>query len=204
MPRTSTATRRREIVAGLRVVLAERGYAEASIKSIAAAAGLTAGLVHYHFGSKHEVLLALVDELIEAAWARVTARTVEACTPRERLAALVDGLLGVGPDTEPTTIRAWSFLGAEALKSEEVASAYQAFLAEMTTHFRRALGEALDAENRSQRELGAMSIGLVATVEGFIRVSTAAPGVVPAGSASRTLQRMAFGLVDAQPEVPRA
>ena len=59
----NTHLRRAQIVDGLQQVMAERGYARASITAIGKAAGLSPGLVHYHFGSKQEVLLALVDRL---------------------------------------------------------------------------------------------------------------------------------------------
>ena len=40
--------------------MADRGYERASVTAIAKAAGLTPGLVHYHFHNKKEILLALV------------------------------------------------------------------------------------------------------------------------------------------------
>lgn len=55
------STRDKLIDAAFRVV-ARDGLAEASVKAIAAEAGVTAGLTHYHFASK--------DALIEAAIAR--------------------------------------------------------------------------------------------------------------------------------------
>ena len=45
----NTEERRRQIVDGLRLVMAENGYDGASVQAVAKAAGLTAGLVHYHF-----------------------------------------------------------------------------------------------------------------------------------------------------------
>jgi AcrR family transcriptional regulator len=41
-------------------VFAKRGYANASLEEIAAAAGFTRGAVHHHFSSKEEILLAVV------------------------------------------------------------------------------------------------------------------------------------------------
>lgn len=54
---TNTDARRAEIVEAMLRVMARRGYARASIAAIAEEAGLTAGLVHYHFRNKQAILL---------------------------------------------------------------------------------------------------------------------------------------------------
>ena len=62
--RTNTDERRAQIVEGLLTVMAASGYEGATIVAIGKAAGLSSGLVHYHFATKDEVLLALVDRLV--------------------------------------------------------------------------------------------------------------------------------------------
>ena len=52
---SNTEERRQQIVEGLLRVMAERGYERASIAEIAKAAGLSPGLVHYHFTEKQEL-----------------------------------------------------------------------------------------------------------------------------------------------------
>ncbi|MBV8720318.1 MAG: helix-turn-helix transcriptional regulator, partial [Chloroflexi bacterium] len=49
--------RRARIVDAAFHVIAERGYAAASIKAIARAAGVAPGLVHYYFASKEDLLI---------------------------------------------------------------------------------------------------------------------------------------------------
>src|SRR6201996_3802803 len=49
---------RAAILAAAREVLAERGYARATIREIARRAGVTHGLVMRHFGSKEQLLVA--------------------------------------------------------------------------------------------------------------------------------------------------
>jgi AcrR family transcriptional regulator len=55
----SEETRRRIVEAAVRV-LARDGYAATSVKDIAAEAGVAAGLVHYYFTSKEELVAAAV------------------------------------------------------------------------------------------------------------------------------------------------
>ena len=57
MTRVTTETRRRQIVDALAQLLEERSYAEASVANIASVAGLTPGLVHYHFATNRQILL---------------------------------------------------------------------------------------------------------------------------------------------------
>src|SRR4051794_29994072 len=53
--------RERLISAGYRV-LAERGYEATTVKEVAREAGVNQGLVHYYFGSKDALLLAVTAE----------------------------------------------------------------------------------------------------------------------------------------------
>lgn len=54
------ATRLR-IIDAARDVLVERGYGDASTRAVAERAGVQLSLVHYHFGSKQQLLLAVLD-----------------------------------------------------------------------------------------------------------------------------------------------
>jgi AcrR family transcriptional regulator len=54
------ATRER-ILAAARGVFAERGYDKASVRAIAAAAGVDSALVHHYFGAKEQVFEAAVE-----------------------------------------------------------------------------------------------------------------------------------------------
>ncbi|WP_285709362.1 TetR/AcrR family transcriptional regulator [Erythrobacter oryzae] len=59
-PSRAADTRNRLIDAAL-VVVARDGLGEANVKAIAQEAGVTAGLLHYHFASKDELLFAAVE-----------------------------------------------------------------------------------------------------------------------------------------------
>ncbi|MFT5685277.1 MAG: TetR/AcrR family bet gene transcriptional repressor, partial [Myxococcota bacterium] len=91
MPRPSNShARRAEIVDGMLTVMATAGYERASIQAIAAAAGLTPGLLHYHFGSKEKILLAVLSSIEAAVTDRFLRRTDESSTPRQALDAWID------------------------------------------------------------------------------------------------------------------
>lgn len=52
----------KHIIEASGVVLASQGYANTSIKDIAREAGVAQGLIHYYFGSKQELVLAVLRE----------------------------------------------------------------------------------------------------------------------------------------------
>jgi AcrR family transcriptional regulator len=88
--RTRSESRRDELVAVAARVFAEKGYANATIRDIGAAAGIIPGSLYYHFDSKEALLEAIVapvydDLLVE--YERVAARLDD---PRRALEQLVE------------------------------------------------------------------------------------------------------------------
>lgn len=187
MARASTEVRRGEIVEGLASVLEQRSYAEASVAQIAAAAGLSAGLVHYHFGSKREILLALVDRLADRWRQRVRERQEGARGPLRRVRALVDATLGRGEDEALREVRLWTTLGAEAARSEDVAHAFRGVLREA----QRSLEDDLDV--LGVRDPARTARALVAAVEGVFRLASL--GLVPEGEGADLVHRLVDAVV---------
>jgi TetR/AcrR family acrAB operon transcriptional repressor len=72
------------------VLVAERGLSRTSIDHIAKAAGVTKGAMYWHFASKDDLFLAILDR-IRARWQQVVHVPVSARqTPTERLIQLFD------------------------------------------------------------------------------------------------------------------
>jgi TetR/AcrR family transcriptional repressor of bet genes len=190
---SNTLERREQIVDGLLTVMSSHGYEGASIVAIGRAAGLTPGLVHYHFDTKAEVLLALVERLIAQVRARYQA------LGGDRLDAFIDAHLALGPGADPRAAAAWSIIGAEALRQPDVRRLYRHALASSLKELRRLVGERLRSEHRSTRNAGRVAAALISAIEGAFRIAAAAPGALPAGYAAPMVRRMAHGLVSAEP-----
>src|SRR3712207_4627544 len=123
---SNTEERRQQIVEGLLRVMAERGYERASIAEIAKAAGLSPGLVHYHFTEKQEILLTLVEQLAGRVRERVKARLGRVKGgARAQVDAFLDAYLATGEDAEPSSVAAWVTISAEAVRQPEVRAAYE-------------------------------------------------------------------------------
>lgn len=52
---------RKAILDAAEILFSQNGYAGTALRDIAAAAGVRQGLVHYHFGNKHEIFSATID-----------------------------------------------------------------------------------------------------------------------------------------------
>jgi TetR/AcrR family transcriptional repressor of bet genes len=189
---SNTEERRQQIVKGLLRVMAERGYERASIAEIAKAAGLSPGLVHYHFTDKQEILLTLVAQLAARVRERVKARLERVRDGAQaRVDAFLDAFLATGDDADPASVAAWVTISAEAVRQPEVREVYQRVVREDLGHLEELVGAVI-----GRRRAKAVAAGLFAAVQGYFVLAAAAPEVIPAGSAASTVKRMAAGLLD--------
>lgn len=83
-----SATGRERIIAAAIELFAERGYAGASVRDIAARAGVTGGLIVHHFGTKAALREECDAVVIESVFA------AKAATDAAMLAAALDGRSG--------------------------------------------------------------------------------------------------------------
>lgn len=190
---SNTAQRREEIVTAMMTVMAQQGYAGASMAQVARAAGLRQGLLHYHFASKQEMLLEVGARLTRIVEERYAARVVGARDAAERLEAWLAAHLEVGEDQDLTAVRCWVVLGAEALSQPEVAALYTSLLKTRRTQLRALVVEALGSPARAR--VDAVVTALLACVEGLFRLGVTAPQLVERGSALQVAKLTLDGLL---------
>jgi TetR/AcrR family transcriptional repressor of bet genes len=196
---SNTATRRAQIVQAMSKVMAKSGYEGATVNVVAEEAGLTPGLVHYHFKSKLEILLSLIMDLESAINERFENRLKlkGSDSPQTQLKAFIEAYLKLGSDSNPDAVACWIAIGAEALRDQQVQEAYQNVssrqLSKLETIIRASLG-------RSPRETNAarhIALGIYAAIEGCYRLQVCAPQMVQPGFAAPTVLKMAEGLLAA-------
>ena len=193
MARPSNADlRRRQIAAALARLLPITGFRGASTKAIAKEAGLSAGLVHHHFSSKLEILVAVVEELAETLTSRVP---VGPLAPRARIHAQIDAWLAPGAGATPSAVAGWAAIGAEAVRHEAVAQVYRSAVRAQIDSLTEALQAA--APHHSEGEARALAAIIQATIEGSFRLHMSAPGAIPDGRAASTLRAMVDAWLDA-------
>jgi len=198
MPRPQNKEQRRsEIIGGLARVMADQGYAKATIQAIAKAAGLTPGLVHYHFQNKQEILLALIERLASIVRARLD---TEAADPTGKIYAAIDALVGTKGGIESEAIACWVVIGAEAVRQPEVQGLYEALMREAIEEFATAFRSAMNKEGRSDATASDAALSVVAAMEGFFRLAAGSPSCVPSGSAASSIKQIARGFIDSAEE----
>src|SRR3954452_15048698 len=77
---------REELLTAALRVFARRGYRQAGVDEIAAAAGYSKGALYWHFSGKDDLLLALIDEQIDAPM-RAMVALLEAAPPERARSA---------------------------------------------------------------------------------------------------------------------
>lgn len=182
---SNTEARRAEITQALLTVMARHGYEKATIQSIARQAGLAPGLIHYHFKSKQDILLSLIDTLTEVGRARFARLSTEVSTAGPRLDAYLDARLGMGEGAEPDAVAAWVMIGAEAVRQEEVREVYSRMIAEELAIITQLVGDALLAQQRETLSAPALAAGVLAMMEGAFGLSSATQSVMPVGYAAQ-------------------
>lgn len=193
MPRPSnTEHRRSQIVSALRRVMASGGYDGASTAAIAASAGLAPGLLHYHFGSKEEILIALAEELGAALRGRYEKRAARAKSDWERLVALLDAHVALGPDADRDSVVCWVMLGTEALRKPDVRNVVERLYRERLAELTRLVEPLLSGSRRS--EASRIAAALLSAIEGAYQLDVLGR-IAPRGFAAPMLRTLARALL---------
>ena len=187
---SNTEERRHRIVQGLVAAMARHGYEGATIQLIAKAAGLSSGLIHYHFASKQEILLGLFEHLATLVERRRQLFAVAGGDARMQLKALIDAYLAPGPGADPQAVAAWVALGTEAIRQKEIGILYQQEIRARKARI-QALLEKIAGRNRTARA-GAekKAAAIVALTEGAFQIAAAARGALPKGYAASAAKRL--------------
>ncbi len=195
---SNTVARRRQIVEGLLSAMAEHGYQRSSIQAIAKAAGLAPGLVHYHFKSKQQILLALLDELTQRLQQRTQGYLDKAAAnPWGQLDAWIDGALALASparEEDRRTLSAWVFIGTEALRQPEVQQVYERVTRARLESLRLLVAAVLKQQGQSARSAKKLAAYVLSTVEGAYQLGCATPDALPQGFAAPLLKRALRGL----------
>lgn len=176
------AQRRAEILEAFARVLAEHGYAGATITAVAAEADVSPGLVHHHFEDKADLLTSLLETLIRRFRAR-TQHYEESSAP---LAAYADAAVRLDDTADTVAARCWVGLFAEAVRDPELFARVRRLVDTEIEAIRRRSGGSL-----STRDAG----GVLAFIIGSLVVGAFAPRKV-SGFAAPSLETLIAALAE--------
>lgn len=117
----------------------EKGYEGTSVRDLADAVGLQSGSLFFHFGSKEEILVSLLEGGLKRAVAIVDRHLANASSPEEKLSAILHGhlqaILAEERDAFYVVLRDWRTLSPPSRKK------VIALRDEYESHIARALEE---------------------------------------------------------------
>lgn len=131
--------RRAEILAAFTRVLADHGYAGATVAAVATEAEVAPGLIHYHFADKEDLLASLLSDLVGRFRARV--RDGEP----DPLLAYVDGALKLDERADITAARCWVGLFSEAIRNPTLFKRVRSLIDGEITSIQTRSGDQLDS-----------------------------------------------------------
>ncbi len=196
MPRPSNrAQRREEIASALMKLMATKGYDGAALSDVAAEAGLTQGLIHYHFRDKQEILLEVLRLLLERHMAALEAAVQSAASPARQVAAFIDFHLGLSATKNPEALACWISLIGEAIRQPAVRDEFEKALTSIMDLLAAILKRGISARVFRCTSPESATTALVATIQGYFVLAATARNVIPKRSAAASTKAMANGLL---------
>lgn len=198
MARLSSEERRAQIGGAMLETMAEHGYAKASMPKIAEAAGVTQGLIHYHFDSKQAILLHVLETIVDEQMEALEDVLDRGASPIEALRAVVDLFLAAGESARPSVVAAWVTISAEAIRQPEVRAAFVSAMDRLREAIARAIraGQDAGAFRLGGQSVEACTAAMIAAIQGYYTIAAIDRDSVPAGSAADSTWRMVSGLLD--------
>jgi AcrR family transcriptional regulator len=165
--KASEAERRAQILRAAYDVASRDGLDAVTVRIVAAEAGLSSGLVLFHFTSKDQLLLALLDYVLATtAVLHVTEDIAALEAPLERLIALLQREMN-RLASEPRRIRLFFEFWTQGFRHPRIAAKMQVELARYRAAFRPMAAEVLETER--ERFSRVTPDGLAAVAVSFIK-----------------------------------
>lgn len=187
---SNTAARKQEIVEALLRVMADKGYEKASIQAIAKEAGLASGLIHYHFKTKQEILIAAVNWIASTAERRLLDMQEQEKAPWQRLTAFINARLATGETQMPELVAAWVVIAGESVRQPEVREIYQSLIATQLKMLSELLVAVWESKATIDEEVAHLSAIVIAAIEGAFQLSVTAPNAMPKGYAAESVVKL--------------
>ena len=178
--------------------MAKKGYEGAALSDVAAEAGLTQGLIHYHFKDKMEILLEAQRMLMTRHMVALGAAVHSAGSPARQVAAFIDFHLGLGATKNPEALACWITLIGEAIRHQAVRDEFEKITKSLAEMLAAILKQGKSDKLFRCDDPLVDAAALVAAIQGYLVLAATARSVIPRGSAAASTKAMADGLAEAE------
>jgi TetR/AcrR family transcriptional regulator, transcriptional repressor of bet genes len=153
--------RRRQLIEATIAAIHENGFPDATLQRISALAGVSTGIVHHYFHSKADLLEATMRQLATDVRAGTVDRLRHAKTPRDRVAAVIDGNLANNM-LSPQGVTAWLAFCSQVHCNPSFRRVQQILIDRMHTNLAHALADLLPRD-----QADAIAEGLSILIDGL-------------------------------------
>src|SRR5690625_1202710 len=162
MPRVRVGDmRRRQLIDATIDSIHDVGFSATTLQSISRRAGLSTGLVAHYFKDKDGLLEATLRSLASDLSAVIAEKLGLAVTPRERLQAIIAGLLA--PEQfEPRIARVWLAFWGQVTHAPKLKRVQNIYEKRLLSNLRHAFRDVLTREDAEQQ-----AIALAALIDGL-------------------------------------
>lgn len=148
------AIRRKQILEAAEHLAAEQGWTETTILDICQRAGISSGVLTYHFRDKDELLFALLEEIIARLSVRLRTEASSAQTPQQVIHGFLAQLTAL-MESEPHLPLLLIHFVASSVHRPDIAQRLHALFADLR---QRQIRQVRAASERSQRELDDVAV----------------------------------------------
>jgi AcrR family transcriptional regulator len=168
--------RRRRILEATVDVIRDRGFAGARVSDIAAAAGTSAGLVLYHFGSLTGAMNEAIIWLEDGFYTDLAGELTTFPGPVERLRRMAELGAGSGPAVGDWTL--WLELWVRALRDDSARAARESLDGRWRAALQEVLADGVEAGLFRAADVEATTIRLACLMDGLaIQLALGDPGM---------------------------
>jgi TetR/AcrR family transcriptional repressor of bet genes len=162
MPKVGMEPLRRQAMIDATIIeIGAAGTLDVTVSQIARRAGMSSALAHHYFGSKDQIFLAAMRQILELYRHGVKARVGVARSPRERILAIINASFAAD-QFEREIVAAWLTFYVKALQSPDVKRLLQVYTRRLNSNLMVNLREIFDAATARQ-----VAAGLAAMIDGF-------------------------------------
>lgn len=169
--------RRRALIDATISAIGERGSLDVTMSEIAGRAGVSSALAHHYFGAKDELLQATMRHLLAELNADARHALGLACSPRERVVAVI-AVNFSDKQFRPETIAAWLAFYVEAQKSSALRRLLRVYARRLHSNLMSGLAQLLP-----RREAESVAESIAALIDGLYIRRALKDGVPNAASA---------------------
>lgn len=162
MPKSGMEPLRRKAMIDATIVeIGTAGTLDITVSQIARRAGMSSALAHYYFGSKDQIFLAAMRQILEVFRLEVKAQVSLATSPSERIRAIINASFA-SYQFKHEVVAAWLTFYVRALHSTEVRRLLQVYARRLHSNLLFNLRQIFDAPTAEK-----VAQGLAAMIDGF-------------------------------------